>query len=80
MAIPASIAYPYHIDEGDYIVQLFPYKTFAMVISFVTLLVISALTRYLFVNLGLKEGDILKVYQVKCFRCSKCFEYVFLMF
>lgn len=43
--------------------QLFPFRTFAMIMSFVSLILISILTHYLFVIKDLKKWDFLKVFK-----------------
>ena len=42
---PALIKYPYYSDTDG---QLFPYKSFAMVCTLITIIVVSYLTKYLF--------------------------------
>ncbi|XP_038046002.1 high-affinity choline transporter 1-like [Patiria miniata] len=60
LGIPALIKYPYYDDEEE--VQLFPYKTLAMLSSLLTILVVSYPLDYLF-----KKGTIPKRYDF--FRC-----------
>ncbi|XP_022098279.1 high-affinity choline transporter 1-like [Acanthaster planci] len=60
LGIPALIKYPYYDEEEE--VQLFPYKTLAMLSSLVTILVVSYSLDYLF-----KKGTIPKRYDF--FRC-----------
>ncbi|XP_022098358.1 high-affinity choline transporter 1-like isoform X2 [Acanthaster planci] len=55
LGIPALIKYPYYDEEEE--VQLFPYKTLAMLSSLVTILVVSYSLDYLF-----KKGTIPKRY------------------
>ena len=66
LEIPVGIKYPFYDDnEIGASGQRFPYKTFAMVVSFACLLLISGITRYLFVNRGLKKYDFLGAYAVR---------------
>ena len=44
--------------------QLFPFRTFAMIMSFVSLLLVSVLTHFLFAVKGLRKWDFLKAFQV----------------
>jgi len=43
---PAVIKYPYYDEELQ--MQLFPFRTFAMIVSFATVVFVSYLTKYLF--------------------------------
>ena len=44
--------------------QMFPFRTFAMVISFLSLILVSLLTHYLFVVRKWTKFDFLKAFQV----------------
>ncbi|XP_027052790.1 high-affinity choline transporter 1-like isoform X1 [Pocillopora damicornis] len=50
IGFPAFIKYPFYDEVKG---QLFPFRTFAMIVTFVILIVVSSLTKYLF------EGDII---------------------
>ena len=47
IGFPATIKYPYYDEDGG---QMFPFRTLAMVVSFITLVSVSYLTNYLFDN------------------------------
>ncbi|KAI8776147.1 high-affinity choline transporter 1 [Biomphalaria glabrata] len=48
LGIPAVIKYPMYEEETG--TQLFPFRTFSMICGFVTLIVVSAITNFLFAN------------------------------
>ena len=52
IGLPAAVRYFYYIEEDTTgnVVQLFPFRTFAMLISLFTIIAVSALTKYLFVT------------------------------
>ena len=56
------VHYPYYTAYEDGVYQgaagqLFPFRSFAMIMSFVSLILVSILTHYLFVVRGLKKFD-----------------------
>ena len=62
------VKYPFY--EGELEVdgtlgQLFPFRTFAMIMSFVSLILVSLLTHYLFVVKKLTKFDFLKAFEVR---------------
>ncbi len=55
LGIPALIKYPWFEEETGY--QLFPFKTLTAVINFITVIVVSIATNYMF-----KDGRVSKKY------------------
>ncbi len=62
LSLPAAIKYPnWYVDDGQ-TYQLFPFKTMSMLISLLTIIIVSLLTKYLFESGTLsKHADIFKV-------------------
>ena len=55
---PAAVKYPWY-DENHKLKQLFPFRTLGMAVSFISIILVSLLTNYLFRrNILAKEADI----------------------
>lgn len=64
LSLPPAIEYPYYDAEAGY--QCFPFKTLSMLISLVSILLVSALTHYLFTqNILSAKMDFAKVFWMR---------------